>query len=195
MLTTSDPRVAERARVLSLHGLSADAWSRYSNARTKTYEVLEPGYKYNMTDLQASLGLAQLARIDASLERRREIWARYDAAFAPLPVELPPAPDPAHGRHSRHLYSPLVDSERSGVDRDGFRDRLFAAGIGTGVHFTALHLHPYYRERFGHRPGDLPESERIGSRTVSLPLSSKLRDDEVERVISAVTEALAPGAR
>lgn len=185
MLTTSDPDVAERARVLSLHGLSADAWSRYSTVGVRTYEVLEPGFKYNLPDVLAALGLSQLRRIESSLARRAEIWSRYDEAFRDLPLELPPLPPP-ESRSARHLYAPLLRVEEAGFGRDAARARLHEKGIGTGVHFTALHLHRYYREAFGFQPGALPVAERIGERTFSLPLSSRLRDAEVERVIEAV---------
>jgi dTDP-4-amino-4,6-dideoxygalactose transaminase len=191
MLTTADPQVAERVRVLSLHGLSADAWSRYSTAKTRTYEVLEPGFKYNMPDFAAALGLSQLTRIDSALARRAEIWRRYDEAFAGLPLLLPPRPDAAFGRSALHLYSPLVDESRTALTRDQVRERLHELGIGTGVHFTALHLHAYYRERFGLRAGSLPASERIGRTTFSLPFSSKLTDEEVDRVVTGVRQVLA----
>lgn len=195
MLTTADPQLAERVRVLSLHGLSADAWNRYSTAKTRTYEVLEPGFKYNMPDFAAALGLSQLARIDSALARRAEIWKRYDAAFADLPLVPPPLPDPVYGRSALHLYSPLVDEDRTSLTRDQIRERLHELGIGTGVHFTALHLHAYYRERFGLRDGSLPASERIGRTTFSLPLSSRLTDEEVERVIASMLQVGAETAR
>lgn len=195
MLTTSDPSVAERARILSLHGLSADAWSRYSAAKTRNYEVLEPGFKYNMPDLAAALGLAQLARIDSSLARRAEIWGCYDEAFADLPLELPPRPAVEFGRSALHLYSPRVDEARCTLSRDQVRARLRELGIGTGVHFTALHLHAYYREALGAVEGDLPAAERIGRTTFSLPLSARLTDDEVGRIVGAVREVLRGAAR
>jgi dTDP-4-amino-4,6-dideoxygalactose transaminase len=190
MLTTSDAALAERVRVLSLHGLSADAWSRYSDARTRTYETLEPGYKYNLTDLQSALGLSQLARIDASLDRRKAIWSRYDEAFGDLPLELPSLPDQAFGTSAMHLYSPRLDTEEVPFDRDEVRDRLWAEGVGTGIHFTALHLHPYYQKRYDHRVGIFPNAEHISTRTFSLPLSSGLRDDQVDHVIRAVRSVL-----
>jgi dTDP-4-amino-4,6-dideoxygalactose transaminase len=192
MLTTANESLARRVRVLSLHGLSADAWSRYSGGAAKHYEVIEPGFKYNLSDLQAALGLRQLARIEASWERRRTIWKRYDDAFADLPLELPPAPAEEFGRSSFHLYSPLLDTDRVPFDRDTLRENLRQKGVGTGVHFTALHLHAYYRQRFGYRGGDFPNAEEIGSRTFSLPLSPRLRDDQVDRIIDAVRLLLRP---
>ena len=192
MLTTPNESLARRVRLLSLHGLSADAWSRYSGEATQHYEVIEPGFKYNLTDLQAALGLRQLARIEASRERRRAIWKRYDDAFADLPLELPPTPAEEFGRSALHLYSPLLDTDRVPFDRDTLRENLRQKGIGTGVHFTALHLHAYYRERFGYRGGEFPNAEYIGGRTFSLPLSPRLRDDQVDRIIDAVGALLRP---
>jgi dTDP-4-amino-4,6-dideoxygalactose transaminase len=192
MLTTPNESLARRVRVLSLHGLSADAWSRYSGAAAQNYEVIEPGFKYNLTDLQAALGLRQLARIESSWERRRTIWKRYDDAFADLPLELPPTPAEEFGRSSFHLYSPLLDTDRVPFDRDTLRENLRQRGIGTGVHFTALHLHAYYRERFGYRGGEFPNAEEIGTRTFSLPLSPRLRDDQVDRIIDTVRSLLRP---
>jgi dTDP-4-amino-4,6-dideoxygalactose transaminase len=192
MLTTPSEDVARRVRVLSLHGLSADAWSRYSGEAAQHYEVIEPGFKYNLTDLQAALGLRQLARIEASWERRRVIWGRYDEAFADLPLELPPTPAEDFGRSAFHLYSPLLATDRVPIDRDTLRENLRQKGVGTGVHFTALHLHAYYRQRFGYRGGEFPHAEDIGARTFSLPLSPRLRDEQVERVIDTVRSLLRP---
>lgn len=192
MLTTPSEELASRVRLLSLHGLSADAWSRYSGSAARHYEVIEPGFKYNLTDLQAALGLRQLARIEASWQRRRAIWRRYDDAFADLPLELPPTPPEDFGRSSLHLYAPLLDIDRVPFDRDALREKLRQQGVGTGVHFTALHLHAYYRKRFGYRGGEFPNAEAIGARTFSLPLSPRLRDDQVDRVIDAVRSLLRP---
>ena len=192
MLTTADEHLARRIRTLSLHGLSTDAWSRYSDGPARHYEVIEPGFKYNLTDVQAALGLRQLARIEASWERRRAIWKCYDDAFADLPLELPPTPAEEFGRSSFHLYSPLLDADRVPFDRDTLRENLRQVGIGTGIHFTALHLHAFYRQRFGYQGGEFPNAEEIGARTFSLPLSPRLRDDQVERIIEAVRSLLRP---
>lgn len=192
MLTTNDEGIAERVRVLSLHGLSTDAWSRYSGTNVRHYETVEPGFKYNLTDLQASLGLRQLDRIEESLERRGTLWQRYDEGLKDLPLELPQLPDPGFGRSALHLYSPLLNEEAVPFDRDTLRERLREKGVGTGIHFTAVHLHPFYRERYGFRGGELPVAERISARTLSLPLSSRVQDDEIERVIEAVRALLGP---
>jgi dTDP-4-amino-4,6-dideoxygalactose transaminase len=191
MVTTDDAELAARIRVYGLHGMDRDAWKRYSDEGYRHYEVHVPGFKYNMMDLQAAIGLHQLPRLPAWLERRGEIWQRYDEAFAGLPLGRPRPPDPAH-THARHLYTVMVDPAEAGITRDALMARLHALGIGTGVHYRAVHLHPYYRDRFGYRPEDFPNAAWISERTVSLPLSPALSDDDVEDVIEAVHRAL-PG--
>ena len=193
MLTTTDASQAARAKTLGLHGMSADAWKRFSDEGFKQYEVVEPGFKYNLTDLQAAIGLHQLARVEANLERRNDIWARYDEAFADLPVFVP-APEEPGTRHARHLYTLMLDLDRLSIDRDAFQAELHRRRIGTGIHYRALHLHAYYRDTYGYGRGDLPNAEWISDRTISLPLSPKLSDDDVDDVISAVTSIL-DGAR
>lgn len=194
MVTTSDPEAAGRIKRLALHGLSADAWKRFSDSGFKHYEVVEPGFKYNMTDLQASLGLHQLARVEASLRRRQEIWSAYDAAFADLPVFLP-APEEPGTRHARHLYTILVDVDRLPATRDDVLSELHRLRIGTGVHYRALHLHRYYRETFGYAEGDFPNAEWISDRTLSLPLGPGLDGRDVEDVVASVRLALERLAR
>lgn len=189
MVTTADAALAEGVKRQSLHGLSHDAWRRYSDDGYRHYRAESAGFKYNMTDLQAALGIHQLARIERGLERRREIWGRYDEAFARLPVALPP-PAASDTIHARHLYTLCVDSARSGLARDAFMDRLYRLNIGTGVHFVGVHLQPYYARRFGYRPEDFPNATWISDRTVSLPLSAGLTDRNVEDVIRAVTDSL-----
>jgi len=189
MVTTRDSGVAQRLKTLALHGLDADAWMRFSDSGFRHYEVVAPGFKYNMTDIQAALGVHQLARVELNLVRRQEIWARYDAAFADLPVFLP-APEAAGTRHARHLYTLLLDIDRLRVDRDAVQAALHELKIGTGIHYRALHLHRYYRETYGYARGDFPHSEWISDRTLSLPLSPKLGDDDVADVIHAVRRTL-----
>jgi dTDP-4-amino-4,6-dideoxygalactose transaminase len=189
MVVTSDEAAAARIKTLALHGLSADAWSRFSDEGYKHYEVVEPGFKYNMMDLQAALGLHQLARAEANLARREEIWRRYDEAFADLPLRTPPAEEPGT-RHARHLYTVLLDLEQVSCTRDELLLDLHRQNIGSGVHYRALHLHPYHREQGGYARGDFPNAEWISDRTVSLPLSPKLTDEDVEDVIEAVGRAL-----
>lgn len=192
MLTTNDAEIADRVRRLRLHGLSADAWNRYSKDSAKTYVATELGFKYNLSDLQAALALNQLDRIEKSLERRRQIWNLYDEAFSDLPLELPPRPEGEEDRSALHLYSPLLDTDLVSLSRDEFRTEMHGRGVGTGIHFIAVHLHPLYRDRFGTRPGMFPHSERISERTVSIPLGAGLGDAEVERVIDAVRSILGP---
>jgi dTDP-4-amino-4,6-dideoxygalactose transaminase len=189
MVLTPDAERAARIKRLALHGLSADAWKRFSDEGFRHYEVVEPGFKYNMMDLQAALGIHQLARVEANLVKREAFWRRYDEAFADLPVFLPPPPAPGT-RHARHLYTLILDVDRLDASRDHVMLELHRQNIGTGVHYRALHLHPYYRETFGYVPGDFPNAEWISERTISLPLSPKLTDDDVEDVIAAVTRSL-----
>lgn len=189
MVTTNDAALAAKIKMYALHGLSADAWSRFSDKGLKKYEVEFPGYKYNMTDLQASLGLSQLTRLDAWLPRREAIWQRYDRAFEDLPVFTPAAPA-ADTVHARHLYTLLVDHERSAVDRDALMARLHQRRIGTGVHYQALHLQRYYRERFDYEPSAFPVATWLSERTLSLPLSAKLTDEDVDYIIHHVRDVL-----
>jgi dTDP-4-amino-4,6-dideoxygalactose transaminase len=184
MVTTNDAALADRIKTLALHGLSADAWSRFSDSGYKHYEVVAPGFKYNLTDMAASLGLVQLPKLPAWLERRNVVWQRYSGAFQDLPLDLPLEPEPGTV-HARHLYSVLVKPE-AGIQRDAVLLELHRRRVGTGVHYRALHTHPYYATRWGYRPEQFPNAADIGGRTLSLPLSAKLTDAEVERVIAAV---------
>lgn len=174
-----------RARMLALHGMSKDAWHRFGDAGYKHYQVLECGFKYNMMDLQAAIGLHQLARVEPNWQRRRELWLRYDAAFAGLPIDLPAAPE-ADTRHGHHLYTVMIDPDRCGISRDAFLDAMNAARIGTGVHYLSIPEHPYYQRRFGWRPEQWPHAMRLGRQTVSLPLSPAMSDADAGRVIEAV---------
>jgi len=188
MVTTALPDAAERIRVASLHGMSRDAWSRYQQVGPTRYDVILPGFKYNMTDLQAAIGLHQLAALERHLERRNAIWERYDAALADLPIATF-APVPAASVHARHLYTVLVDRVSSGLTRDDLAEALAAAGIASSVHFPAVHLHRYYVERFGFARGQFPHAERIADTVLSLPLSPALTDRQIDLVIRAVRGA------
>ena len=185
MLTTRREDLADRIKVMALHGMSKDAWKRFSDEGYQHYDVVEAGFKYNMTDLQAALGIHQLARVEANLRRREEIWRRYDEAFAELAFELPPAPAPG-ARHARHLYTLRVETGRSLASRDRLLAALHAEGIGAGVHYRALSEHPHYRERLRLAPGALPHAEDAGRRILSLPLSPALSDADVDDVVTAV---------
>jgi dTDP-4-amino-4,6-dideoxygalactose transaminase len=188
MVTTNDEQLSQRIRTYALHGLSADAWSRFSDKGYRHYDVVFPGFKYNLTDVAASLGLVQLPRLAEWLSRRERIWARYDQAFADLPVVLPLAPD-SDTVHARHLYTPLI-LDQAPRGRDEFMRQMHERGIGTGVHYRALHTQTYYRQRFGFVPEQFPNANYVGERTVSLPLSPNLSDEEVERVVATTRELL-----
>jgi dTDP-4-amino-4,6-dideoxygalactose transaminase len=184
MILGRDEAHIARARVLALHGMSKDAWHRFGDEGYKHYQVVECGFKYNMMDLQAAIGIHQLARVEASWKRRHAIWNRYMEAFADSPIGLPLAPA-SNTRHGYHLFTILVDEPRSGITRDRFLDGMNKLRIGTGVHYLAVPEHPYYQTRYGWTPEQWPHASRIGRQTVSLPLSPKLSDSDVERVIAA----------
>ena len=189
MVVTDEEAYAERLDRLSLHGMSRDAWKRYSSDGYSHYQVVEAGYKYNMMDLQAAIGLHQLDRVEKNWRRRREIWQRYQEAFAELPVETP-APVAEGNRHAFHLYTLLVDEERAGIDRNEFLERLQAQNVGAGVHYLSVPEHPFYQEQFGWDPADYPHSTRIGRQTASIPLAPNLTPDDVDDVIAAVRRSL-----
>jgi len=189
MVTTNNKVWADKIRTLALHGMDADAHRRFGKQGYKHYQVVAPGYKYNMTDIQAAMGIRQLERIEASLLRRNQLWNFYQQNLARLPVHLP-APDETHIRHARHLYTILVYKPESGHSRDEVLNDLNRQKIGTGVHYTPVHLHPYYRNTFGYKEGDYPNSERIGEGTMSLPFSAKLTDEDAEDVVTALYNCL-----
>jgi dTDP-4-amino-4,6-dideoxygalactose transaminase len=185
MILTRREEDAARVKVLALHGMSKDAWKRFGDDGYKHYQVVERGFKYNMMDLQAAMGIHQLRRVERNWERRRDIWARYQEAFGDLPLRLPTEPA-ADTRHAYHLYTVLVDEANTGFSRDSFLDQLRHESIGAGVHYVALPEHPYYQDTLGWTPDDCPEAVRIGRQTVSLPLSPRLSDEDVQSVIDAV---------
>jgi len=189
MVLTHSAKLADRIKQLCLHGLSADAWKRYSDSGYKHYYVVEAGYKYNMMDLQAAIGLRQFERLERYAERRQQIWRCYVEAFASTPLVLP-APDEPDTRHARHLFTVLVDEEKCGVSRDEFLSLMTEHHIGVGVHYLAVPEHPYYQQTYGWRPEAWPNAMRIGRQTVSLPLSGCLTDDDVQDVIQAVYDIL-----
>jgi dTDP-4-amino-4,6-dideoxygalactose transaminase len=180
-LATADAELAARVERLANHGLSAGAWSRFSGTGARHYEVEEPGVKERMTDLQAALGIGQLGRLDAWIEARAEASRRYAELLDGLPLERPPAPPP-EARHARHLYRVAVP------ERDRVADSLAAAGIGTGVHYRGVHLHPYYRRR---GELDLPAATRMSETTLSLPLGPALTESDQGAVADALRAALA----
>lgn len=186
MMTVADEAFADRLRSLRLHGISRDAWKRYSKEGTWYYEVLEHGYKMNMTDVNAAMGLHQLRKAEAFNRRRREICTRYDEAFADLPLERPTWVSTPNA--AAHLYPILVDDPKR---RDGLIEGLLARNIGTSVHFIPLHLQPAFQKNFGYKRGDFPNAEHFYDRTVSLPLYPIMTDEDIGRVIDGVRELLA----
>jgi dTDP-4-amino-4,6-dideoxygalactose transaminase len=194
MLVTRNPELAKRARIMRLHGMSRDAFDRFTaKVPSWYYEIVAPGFKYNLTDIAAALGLHQLKRLPAFQRRREQIATRYHEAFADLPVILPPDA-PEGDVHSWHLYV-LRLADDAGIDRDRFIEGMFAAGIGCSVHYVPLHLHPYWRDRYGLTPEQFPHSQKAYERMVSLPLYTAMTDADVERVIAAVRGLLERAAR
>jgi len=185
MILAKDTSDIERAKMLALHGMTKDAWKRFSDAGHVHYLVVECGFKYNMMDLQAAIGIHQLARVERSWRRRREIWRHYQDEFAGLPVVRPAEPETG-SRHAYHLYTLQIDEKETGISRDAFLDAMIAGGIGVGVHYLSMPQHPYYQQRFGWRPEDYPHAWKVGQQTVSLPLSPKLSDSDVKRVARQV---------
>jgi len=185
MAVTDDPTLAERMRLMSLHGLSQDAWERYSGGKTWDYRIVAPGYKYNLTDVAAAIGIRQLARAE-QMRREREAVARgYSDAFAEVEELEIPRDDPDR-IHSWHLYPIRLRLDRLRIDRSTFMEKLKEAGVGCSVHWRPLHLHPYYQSTFGWRPEDLPVATSIWERLVSLPIFPGMREEEVRHVVDAV---------
>ena len=187
-LVTDDLEIAREVERLALHGLSLGAWQRFSDSGFRHYEVVRPGFKYNMTDVQASLGLHQLPMLDAWIERRAELWQRYDALLAGLPLSTPRPPEP-DTRHARHLYQVLLDP-MAPVSRDELLDGLAARHIGAGVHYRGVHLHPFYRDKYGLEPARFPVAGAISERTLSLPLSPKVTEADQDDVAAALRDVL-----
>jgi dTDP-4-amino-4,6-dideoxygalactose transaminase len=179
----------DKIRILALHGMTADAWKRFSDEGYKHYQVVCPGFKCNMMDIQAALGIHQLKRVDRNLQRREEIWQKYNESFAGLNIILPSEPAPEI-KHAYHLYTILIDKDRVGISRDEFLSAMHRENIGTGVHYLSIPEHPFYQTTFGWKPEDYPNAMKIGRETVSLPLSAKLTDSDVESVILAVKKIL-----
>ena len=185
MLVTRNAALAQRAQVMRLHGMSRDAFDRFTaKVPSWAYEIVAPGYKYNLTDIAAALGLVQLARAESMRARREAIAAAYDAAFAGLPLTLPARP-PDGDIHAWHLY-PVRLADDARIPRDTAIERLFAAGIGASVHYIPLHRHPYWRERYALEDTMFPVSDRAYRQLISLPIYSRMGDNDVARVIEAV---------
>jgi dTDP-4-amino-4,6-dideoxygalactose transaminase len=175
--------------LLTLHGMSRDAWKRYTSAGSWYYEVVVPGYKDNMTDIQAAIGIHQLRRLDGFIETRQRYARMYDAVFDGMAELQTPVRCPDRS-HIYHLYAIRLNLGRLTIDRAQFIEELKAHNIGTSVHFIPVHLHPFYQERFGYRRGDLPEAEALYDRIVSLPLYPRMTEGDIQDVIAAVVDAV-----
>jgi len=189
MLLTANESYAEQSRILASQGMSQGAWSRFSSNGDSHSEVISCGYKYNMTDIQAAMGIHQLARVESNSQRRKKIWDTYNDSFSELPV-FTPAPEEPDTRHAYHLYTLLLDIDNLSITTDRFLQAMTERNIGVGVHYIALHLHPFYQSRYGYKPGDFPVAEWISERTASIPLSPKLTDKDVADVVEATSDIL-----
>lgn len=189
MIITDDEKNASRIKMLALHGLSHDAWQRFSDEGYQHYFVEEAGFKYNMMDLQAAIGIHQLKKVEENWKRRESIWKYYNESFSDLPIELP-APPEKNTRHAYHLYTILINEEKTGLSRDEFLKRMNDEKIGTGVHYLSIPEHPFYKKHYGWKTEDYPNAMKIGRETVSLPLSPKLTDYDVDSVVDAVKKII-----
>jgi dTDP-4-amino-4,6-dideoxygalactose transaminase len=189
MAITDNEKYADRIKVLSLHGMSKDAWKRFGDKGFKHYQVVSAGFKYNMMDLQAAIGIHQIKRVEKYWEKRQRIWNKYDKAFAGLLCSTPLKQEKGT-KHAYHLYTLLLDTERLDITRDEFLDELTKRNIGAGVHYLSINMHPYYQKALGLKLDDFPNAEYIAKRTISLPLSPKLNEKDTDDVIEAVTEIL-----
>lgn len=187
MLTTDNDEWADRVRMMSLHGISKDAWKRYTAEGSWYYAIIAPGFKYNMTDVAAAMGLVQLSKLETMNKRRLDIAAQYDTAFAEHPALEIPSRVP-YSTHPFHLYILRLNLDHLHIDRSGFIKQLRAANIGTSVHWIPLHMHPYYRETYGYQPTDFPVAYHEYQRIISLPIYSMMNKQDVSDVIVAVTQ-------
>jgi len=194
MITTNNSEYAERARMMSLHGISKDAWKRYTAEGSWYYEVLSPGYKYNLTDIAAALGLGQLRKCQRFWEARRQIAKWYDEAFADLSELQLPACRP-EVQHAWHLYVVQLQLDRLRINRNDFFEELKKEGVGASVHFIPLHLHPYYRHSLPCNAADFPQATSVFERVLSLPIYPKMGPSDVQKVITAVRKIVARNRR
>ena len=194
MATTENSKWADRMRMMSLHGISLDAWDRYTDKGSWYYEIIRPGYKYNLTDIAGALGIEQLKRCDDFYQARLRIAARYDEAFTDLPEIQIPRCAP-HVQHAWHLYIIQLNTQRLSIDRRDFIKALKNQNIGASVHFIPLHLHPFYRDTFGYQPGDFPQASAVFEGIISLPIYPRMTEANVDAVISAVKRIVAENRR
>jgi UDP-4-amino-4-deoxy-L-arabinose-oxoglutarate aminotransferase len=186
MISTNSDELAEKLRLLRFHGVNRDAWSRYGKVDSPRYETVTPGWKYNLSDLQAALGIHQLAKLDGFIQRRTHLAELYHAQIAGIDGVKPLGRAVGTSRHAWHLFVVTIEPDRFGCDRDRFMQSMAQHGVGTGLHFTAVHLHDYYRSRYGYASGALPNTEWASDRVVSLPLFPGMSDSDVSRVCEAI---------
>lgn len=185
-VATSDPEVVRQISVMRFHGIDRDAFDRFSKKGSQHYDVIQPGYKYNMMDLQAALGIHQLQELEGFIARRTHLAQRYLKLLADVPqLHLPQTPAYAH-RHSWHLFTPVLNTEKAGMDRDTFMARLKELNIGTGLHYNPPYLHAYYQQQFGFKVGDFPHADYVCARIVSLPLFPDMTEADQDRVVRAI---------
>jgi dTDP-4-amino-4,6-dideoxygalactose transaminase len=195
MVATRDERIAEEISLMKFHGMNREAWKRYEASGTPNYDIVMPGFKYNMMDLQAALGLHQLQKLDSFIEMRTVFAEFYNHAFDDVAEILIPEPVPYEHRHAWHLYTPLIRIEDLSIDRDTFMAQLKGENIGTGLHFKAIHHHPYYRDTLGIAPGELPNADYASERILSLPLFPLMTLDDARDVVQAVKTVIARNRR
>jgi dTDP-4-amino-4,6-dideoxygalactose transaminase len=187
-VATRDEKLASDVALLRFHGMDREAWNRFGKKGSQHYEIIAPGYKYNMMDIQAALGLHQLKQLDGFIKRRTEIAHRYHRLLKDWP-QWTLTREPAYLHlHAWHLYTPLINPDAATMDRDAFMQGMKDRNIGTGLHYRAVHLYPYYREQFGFKRGDFPNAETISDRIVSLPLFPSMTDADQDRVVAAMKD-------
>jgi dTDP-4-amino-4,6-dideoxygalactose transaminase len=189
MVLARRDQLLARIKTLALHGMTKDAWQRFSDKGYRHYQVVECGFKYNMMDLQAAIGIHQLRRVESNWPKRKKIWDSYNSAFADLPVTVP-APLEAGNRHGLHLYTLLLDLDHLRISRDEFLALMTDSRIGVGVHYLPIHTHPFYAKRLGLNPNALPNALWVGERTISLPLSPAMTSTDIEDVVTTVRRIL-----
>lgn len=188
VVVTRDAALAKAVSILRFHGIDRDAFNRFSKAGSQVYDVVAPGFKYNMMDIQAAIGLHQLPRLDSFIAARQALAERYERLFADWNSLTRPRPAPFAHRHSWHLYTVLIEEGACGLDRDSFLAAMKERNIGIGLHYTAAHLFTLYRQRFGYKPGDFPHAERIGNAICSLPLFPTMTTAQQDRVVAAMRD-------
>ena len=189
VLLAKDQEALSRARKLSQHGMDQNAWKRHSGSRLSHYDIEEPGYKYNMSDVQAALGIRQLEKIEKYSKRRAEIWNHYNEAFRGLAIKTPKDVRKTD-RHAHHLYTILIHEKQTGISRDVFLEKMKDFQIGLSIHYLSIPEHSYYQKQFGWRTSDFPHAKQIGERTVSLPLYPGLKDEHVDHIVDRTKKTL-----